>query len=348
MYFELDDIKRRHSPYFDVYNAFSWITTPENNFSWNYQRGAIAGVAAAAFNETQVLFTENVKLLLKHYERPKGFNQYRIFLKEAFKMDNFRLGIRNRLQYAFLIGSTDLAARFSTYRYCNSGWYRPFGSVEVNFLRRLGPSIFAALATCWISVPFDMAKLAYYGDKTFPKELQRGYKSIFDALRRIPFEEGPYFLFKNSFPLMSRNFFQTLTLLFSYDWLKDKFGTVTFRISDYPYGLVKGTMALISVYLACLFSYPWAVTIKEMVDLWPKEKGGVCTFQGNYRKAAVWLWYHETTNTSFPGFMNNYFYRQAPWMFASLWIADTLGMFTYWSHDPYAGAGNNTWEDVFS
>jgi len=26
-----------------------------------------------------------------------------------------------------------------------------------------------------------------------------------------------------------------------------------------------------------------------MVDLWPKEKGGVCTFQGNYRKAAVWV-----------------------------------------------------------
>jgi len=58
MYFELDDIKRRHSPYYDVYNAFSWITSPENNMWWNYQRGAIAGVMAAAINETQILFTE--------------------------------------------------------------------------------------------------------------------------------------------------------------------------------------------------------------------------------------------------------------------------------------------------
>jgi len=58
-----------------------------------------------------------------------------------------------------------------------------------------------------LSVPFEIAKMAYYGDKTFPKELQKGYKSYFNALIRIPFEEGPYFLFKNSFPLYARNFF---------------------------------------------------------------------------------------------------------------------------------------------
>jgi hypothetical protein len=38
--------------------------------------------------------------------------------------------------------------------------------------------------------------MAYYADKTFPKELQKGYKSYFNALVRIPFEEGPYYLFK--------------------------------------------------------------------------------------------------------------------------------------------------------
>jgi len=348
MYFELDDIKRRHSPYFDVYNVFSWITTPENKWSWNYQRGAMAGVIGAAINETQILFTENVRLLLKQYDRPKSLNQYRIFFRETLKMDNFKYGIKNRLQYAALIGSTDIAARFATYRYCNAGWYRPFGTVEVNFYRRIPPAIFVALATSWISVPFELARHAYYADKTYPEELQKGYKSYLNALRRIPFEEGPYYLFKNCFPFLARNFFQTLTLFFSYDWLKDKFGTVTFRMSDYPYALTKTILVLISTYFACVFSYPWAVTIREMVDLWPKEKGGVCTFDNNYRKAAVWLWYHEFGSNYFPGFMNNYYWRQVPWMASSLWIADSLGMFTYWSNDPYAGAGNNTWEDVFS
>jgi len=64
--------------------------------------------------------------------------------------------------------------------------------------------------------------MAFYGDKTFPKELQRGYSSYLSALVRIPFEEGPYFLFKNSFPLIMRNFMQTLTLFYTYDFLKDK------------------------------------------------------------------------------------------------------------------------------
>ena len=68
-------------------------------------------------------------------------------------------------------------------------------------------------------------------------------------------------------------------------------------------------MAGFSSYLACVFSYPWAVTVREMVDFWPKEKGGVCTWDRNYRKAAVWLWYHEFGTNHFPGFFNNYFWK---------------------------------------
>ena len=32
----------------------------------------------------------------------------------------------------------------------------------------------------------------------------------------------------------------------------------------------------------------------------------------------------------------------------TLWFADSLGMFTYHSHDYMTGAGSNTWEDSFS
>jgi hypothetical protein len=348
MYFEIDDIKRRHSPYFDTYNTWSWVTTPENTMWWNYQRGAMAGIIGATLNETNILFTENAKLLLKHYEWPKGLNQYRIFFRETLKMDNFRLGLKNRLQYALVLGSTDIAARLATFRYVNAGWNRTFGTVEVNFYRKIPPTLFAALASCWVSVPFEMAKLAYYADKTFPEDLRKGYKSYLNALRRIPFEEGPYYLFKNSFPFMARNFFQTGTLFYTYDFLKDKLGTVTNTASDYPYSLTKAIVAGFATYLACVFSYPWAVTIREMVDLWPKEKGGHCTFNNNYRQAAVWLWYHDFGSNYFPGFFHNYFWRQAPMLFTSLWVADNLGMFTYWKVDPYSGAGNNTWEDTFS
>lgn len=39
---------------------------------------------------------------------------------------------------------------------------------------------------------------------------------------------------------MARNFFQTGTLFYTYDFLKDKIGTVTNTASDYPYSLTKG------------------------------------------------------------------------------------------------------------
>jgi ABC-type phosphate/phosphonate transport system permease subunit len=308
----------------------------------------MAGVIAATLNETQILFTENWKLLLRNYEWPANLKQYGTFFKETLKMDNFRKGLKNRLQYAVAIGSTDIAARCATFRYANSGWHATFGSVEVNYLRKILPTIFAAAVTSWISVPFELGRMAYYADKTFPKELQRGYTSYLNALRRIPFEEGPYYLFKNAFPFISRNFFQTLTMFYTYDWLKDKLGAVTYRLTEWPYALFKTMAISLSVYLGCVFSYPFGVVCREMVDFWPKDKGGVCTFQGNYRKAMVWLWYHDYGSNYFPGFFNNYFWRQAPWMFGTLWLADTLGMFTYWRVDPYSGPGSNTWEDVFS
>mmetsp|Transcript_8349 Transcript_8349/g.7413 ORF Transcript_8349/g.7413 Transcript_8349/m.7413 type:complete len:227 (+) Transcript_8349:414-1094(+) len=223
-----------------------------------------------------------------------------------------------------------------------------FGSFEVNYYRKIPPAILAAASTCWMGVPFETAQMAYYADKTFPKELQRGYTSYWNALRRIPFEEGPYFLFKNSFPLYGRNFFQTLTLFYTYDWLKDKFGGVTYRIGDFPYKLFKFMNVAFSSWLACIISFPIAHTCREMVDFWPKPKDGNSPFHGNYRRAFVWMLYQDQLGNIWPGFMNQYFYRTFPTMFITLWIADTLGMFTYHRKDPYAGGGTASWEDNFS
>jgi len=50
----------------------------------------------------------------------------------------------------------------------------------------------------------------------------KGYTSYFNALRRIPFEEGPYFLFKNSSPIFLKNFLGTYTIFYTFDFIKDK------------------------------------------------------------------------------------------------------------------------------
>jgi solute carrier family 25 oxoglutarate transporter 11 len=51
---------------------------------------------------------------------------------------------------------------------------------------------------------------------------------------RIPFEEGPYYLFKNTFPIIMRNFMSTFTLFYMYDWLKDKMSWM-WRANNVPY-----------------------------------------------------------------------------------------------------------------
>jgi solute carrier family 25 oxoglutarate transporter 11 len=38
-------------------------------------------------------------------------------------------------------------------------------------MRKIPGSILTALVTAPISVPFELSRMAYYADKTFPKEL---------------------------------------------------------------------------------------------------------------------------------------------------------------------------------
>jgi solute carrier family 25 (mitochondrial oxoglutarate transporter), member 11 len=180
-----------------------------------------------------ILFAQNYRLLNKQYENPRGLNDLYLYSREIFKMDNFRLGIKNRLQYALMIGGIDISSRLAFYRYLTGGLYSSFGTVDVQAWRKFMPTCLAAACTCWISVPFEVARKAYYADRTFPADLQKGYTSIFAALRRIPFEEGPYYFFRNSFPIMVKNYFQTSVLFLLFEFIQDKLSPI-FRNGDCP------------------------------------------------------------------------------------------------------------------
>lgn len=80
--------------------------------------------------------------------------------------------------------------------------------------------------------------------------------------------------------------------------------------------------------IATLVAYP-CYFAREMVDIWPKERGGHCTWQNNYRVAVSWIF--QNTDILFTNFFGNY----ATWMlrrgvpvFLAFWIADNLGMFS--------------------
>lgn len=81
----------------------------------------------------------------------------------------------------------------------------------------------ASAASSWFSIPFENARAAFYADKAYPQDLRKNYASIFDALRRIPGEEGAYYLFKGSSPIIARNYCLFSISVFIYDFLRDWF-----------------------------------------------------------------------------------------------------------------------------
>jgi hypothetical protein len=87
-------------------------------------------------------------------------------------------------------------------------------------------------------------------------------------------------------------------------------------------------MLSISFSAAAFLSYPFYFT-REMVDLWPKERGGHCTWNNNYRQCAKWM--IENMDTMYFNYLSNF----TVWMrrygvsyFIALWMADNLGMFS--------------------
>ena len=88
MYFEIDDVKRRHSPYFDVYNIHGWVDTPFETFGWNWARGAFAGVTGYLANELIAHKWEGYKLLRTKFHPPDTLSQVFAYSKALKSLEN--------------------------------------------------------------------------------------------------------------------------------------------------------------------------------------------------------------------------------------------------------------------
>lgn len=148
-----------------------------------------------------------------------------------------------------------------------------------------------------------------------------------NALFRIPFEEGPAYLFKGGFPIWTSQFFFWTGYCTFYSFIKNKFFFL-WVYNDFNYDYIKLGNMLISFSFASLVSYPLYFT-REMVDIWPKERGGHCTWNNSYRQCAKWM--IENMDMLYFNFMTGYttwLKRHGITYFIALWMADTLGMFS--------------------
>lgn len=345
MFFEIENVKRRHATYYDNYNIHGWVDTPDSSVTYNYLRSATSGVIGATISEMIYLFRMNYDVLRQTYEPPSKLSHFSTYFKEVRNMNNFKFGIKNRMQYAFLFGGVDVASRLTVWRYLNEGLPNTVGSVNAEFWRKFLPGFLGAVLTSWVHAPIEAAKNAYYGDRTFPKELRKNYTSIFNTLLRIPREEGLYYLFKGSLPYMFESFFQTFILFTGYVTLID-FMSPLYEYSSFNYNFIKAGVITFTSYLACLLGYPLGNMTRQMVELWPKIDGKH-HYDYNYRKAAISVWYQPLMLQSYVGVFHNSIYRNFPWMFTSLWVADNIGLFKFWKTNYITNPGNNTDPTMF-
>ena len=208
-----------------------------------------------------------------------------------------------RMVFSLVMAGGDTAVKLSAWQYIYGSTWSPNDYADWNSYKHLVCAWCAITPTCWTGIPFENAKRAYYADKTWPAELRRNYTSPTNALLRIPVEEGPYYLMRGGLPIATSQWMFWCTYLTLFTWCKNKFFFL-WVYNDFNYDYCKAINMGFSFSVASAVAYP-CYYIREMVDLWPKERGGHCTWNNSYRQCFKWcienmdiLGYNYLTNYS--------------------------------------------------
>mgnify|MGYP002147445175 CR=1 FL=1 len=228
--------------------------------------------------------------------------------------------------FGSLQATMDYGLRFASFQYWFGGTWSPNMYADFNSLKYLLFAHWSAFFICWTSIPFEVARKAYFADQTWPTELRKGYRSPFHALMKIPFTEGPHYLFKGGLLTYIGNSIFTGWCFYFYTWLKNKLFFL-WVYNDIPYNMVKLFIMTFSFTMGSVAGYPF-IQLKWCIDNWPKERGGHDTFEGSYWNALKW--YRQNFDVYYTVFMRDYwkwFATKGSIFFIAMWQADTLGLF---------------------
>ena len=242
-----------------------------------------------------------------------------------------------------MTGPFDLGARLFMMRYWVGGYYQSSGTVNVDVWRRMIPIVSASLALCWISTPFEIAKKAFIADRKFPENLRRNYTSSFNALMRLPFLEGPAFLFKNSLPTMLGVFLETFGLFYFSDYFLD-YSLFLHMENGVPYAPLKAVSFSLAILLTGIMAYPFKYFARNLIELYPKDFGGEM-YKFQYRKALIEVAGNSNYSSNYKG-MSRYFWLKGPRFFITLWVAERLGLFRSWRTSYLSFPGINVFSDI--
>ena len=231
-----------------------------------------------------------------------------------------------------------MGLKLAVFRHWTDGVSKTYSAVNVDFWRRPIPILFASALTCWTSVPFEIARKAFYADQKFPADLRKNYSSISNALLRIPREEGLAYLFRNSLPTVAYNFMLTAMLFGTYEYCLDFFHPlhVEMRHEQFP---IKVFSAGFSIFLATMAAYPFGTPVRVAAEFLPGQIGRE-KINFSYTKAMHLAIYGFRNTAKYAGY-GNYIMRTGPGLLVTIWVAEWLGIFTNWKTDYFRYPGVN-------
>ncbi len=143
----------------------NWKAHPFNKPSMNWKRGLYARSTAVFICEPIHHFWNHARILKFVYEWPRTRSEYNIFVKEVFKLPNFWPEVLKKVSFRLVAGSCDVAVKLAAFQYINGGtWSQPDIANSNAFKHWLTASL-ALIPTCFLSVPFENARRAYFADK---------------------------------------------------------------------------------------------------------------------------------------------------------------------------------------
>lgn len=233
----------------------------------------------------------------------------------------------------------DYGVRLGSLHYFWGGTWSPICYLDFNSIKYLLFCMISSYAVSWTGIPFEVARKAYFADLSWPENLRKGYRSPLHALVKIPFVEGPLYLFKGGFLTYLGNANFSTWCFFLYTWLKNK-ASFLWLYNDISYDLIKFINMNIAFAIGSCFGYPF-YHLKNMIDYWPKERGGRCTFEGSGYNALKWLRLnYENYSTNLLDGWWRWFRTRGIIFYIAMWEADNLGLFTNNLSDP------NTYDNI--
>ena len=133
MYFEIEDIKHRYTPYHTTFNVHNWIDTPDMSFSWDWFRGAMVGSIAMCANNYWCNLQDNYRIIRTKYNPPESLRQAGIYWRSIKQLDGYKASFRSAMLSGLANGSLDIGLRLAVFRYFTGGLYQSEGTVNVDY-----------------------------------------------------------------------------------------------------------------------------------------------------------------------------------------------------------------------